>query len=67
MEICFIFCILFIDKSQFDVDLGYSQQAEIVLSVIGGNEWFLRKGSPFPMLATELFIEKCKGKDTLNK
>ena len=36
--------------------LGYFQQAKTLVSVIDGNECFLRKGYPFPMLATEHLI-----------
>ena len=31
------------------------------------NKQFLRKGYPFPMLATELFTKAEKGKDNLNR
>lgn len=42
--------------------LVYSQQAKIPLTVIDEKEGFLRKGSPFPMLATERCIKEWKGK-----
>ena len=47
--------------------LEYSQQSKISLSVIDENEWFLRKGYPFPMLAMELFTKEWKEKDNLNR
>lgn len=38
--------------------LVYSQQAKIPLAVIDEKEGFLRKGSPFPMLAMERCIKE---------
>ena len=47
--------------------LGYSQQVKIYLIVADKNKRFLRKGYPFPMLATELFVKEQNGKDNLNR
>lgn len=40
--------------------LVYFQQAKISLIVADRNECFLRKGTPFPMLATEYFKKERK-------
>ena len=54
------------ETSSLHKGLEYSQQVKISLIVADKNEWFLRKGYHFPMLATERLTKERKGKDNLN-
>ena len=53
--------------SHLHKSLGYSQPTKISICVIGKNEYFLRKGYPFPMLAMELFTKERNEKDNRNR
>lgn len=48
-------------RSSLRKGFGYSKQAKTSLIVADRNEWFLRKGDQFPMLAAKHFKKERKG------